>query len=124
MPVDITRIAPGLFLNRWSGQVTLAEVMQAEQDGLRLLQPDETRVVLVNDLSAASKFPMDLKALRRITETNPHIIALLVVDAPSMIRMVGEVQAKTLNWLVEFHNTLEQALERGHALLQTDKPET
>ncbi len=117
MPVEITRIESGLYLNRWHGQVTLAEVMQAEQDGLHMLQPDETRVVLVNDLSAASKFPMDIKALRRIAATNPHIVALLVVDAPSVIRMVGEAQAKSLSWIVEFHDTLDTALARGREIL-------
>lgn len=122
MPVEITRIESGLYLNRWHGQVTLAEVMQAEQDGLQMLQPDETRVVLVNDLSAASKFPMDIKALRRIAETNPHVVALLVVDAPSMIRMVGEAQAKSLSWIVEFHDTLDTALTRGHEILSSPTP--
>lgn len=118
MAIETTRVAPGLFINRWIGEVTLADVVESETAGQAMLQPDETRVVLVNDLSAATRFPLDIKALQRIAETNPQVIALLVVDAPSMIRMVGEAQAKRGNWLVEFYDTLDAALERGRGLLE------
>lgn len=120
MPIETTRITARLYLNRWQGHVTMAEVIESEQQGLQMLAPDETRVVLVNDLSAATQFPTDIKALRRIADTNPHILALLVVDAPSMIRMVGEAQAKSINWIVEFYATLEEALQRGRELLNDD----
>ncbi|MBZ0294389.1 MAG: hypothetical protein K8L99_17635 [Anaerolineae bacterium] len=118
MPIETTRIAPGLFLNRWQGDVTMAHVTQAEQVGAQMLLPEETRVVLINDLSAADRFPTDIRALRRITETNPRVIALLVVDAPSMIRMVGEAQARQVQWIIEFYDTLGDALERGRVLLE------
>ena len=117
MPIDTTRIQAGLFLNRWQGDVTMREVLESEKNGINMLQPDETRVVLVNDLSAANRFPTDIRALRRIAETNPQLIALLVVDAPSMVRMVGEAQAKNLSLLVEFYDTVEEALARGQDLL-------
>ncbi len=120
MPIETTRIQTGLFLNRWLGDVTLDEIIESEKNGLQMLQPDEKQVVLVNDLSAANRFPTDIRALRRIADTNPQIMALLVVDAPSMIRMVGEAQAKNLSWIVEFYETLDEALARGRVLLNTD----
>lgn len=117
MPIEIKRIAPGLFLNRWQGDVTMADVTQSEQTGVQMLLPGETRVVLVNDLSAVGRFPVDVRALRRVVEANPHVIALLVVDAPSILRMAGEAQAKRIEWVVEFYDTLDDALARGQALL-------
>jgi hypothetical protein len=122
MPIITTRIQPGLFLNQWQGHITMQDVLASEHDGLRLLQPDETRVVLVNDLSAAETFPADIKALRRIAETNPHLVAVLVVAAPGMIRMVGEAQARTISLIVEFYATLDEALTRGRELLAEDNP--
>ena len=119
MPIDTTRIQTGLFLNRWQGDVTTSEVLESEKNGINMLQPDETRVVLVNDLSAANRFPTDIRALRRIAETNPQLIALLVVDAPSMVRMVGEAQAKNLRLLVEFYDTIDEAFERAKAILSS-----
>lgn len=118
MPIEIAQVEPGLYLNKWVGHVTMDEVLQSERQGAALMGADETRVVLVNDLSDVTNLPMDLKALRRVAESNPQVIALLVVNAPGIVRLVGEAQAKTLSWTVEFFNDVEGALERGRALLR------
>ncbi len=120
MPIQITRIAPGLFLNTWIGHITMDDVLQSEREGAAALSADETRIVLVNDLSAVTHLPMDVKALRRVAESNPQIIGLLLVKAPGIVRLMGEAQAKTVNWHVEFLDDLDTALERGRELLQMD----
>lgn len=119
MPIQIARVEPGLYLNTWVGHITMADVLQSEQDGVAALNPDETRIVLVNDMSAVTHLPMDVKGLRRVAESNPQIRALLLVKAPGIVRLMGEAQAKTikLDWLVEFFDDLDSALARGQAIL-------
>lgn len=120
MPIQITQVEPGIYLNTWVGHVTMDDVLQSERDGEALLRVDETRVVLVNDLSQVTHVPMDLKALRRVAENNPHVVALLVVNAPSIVRVVGAAQAQTVKWRVEFFDDLERAFERGRTLLREE----
>jgi hypothetical protein len=117
MPIEITHVESGVYLNRWIGHVTLDDVQQSEQEGVKLLRPDEPQVVLVNDLSDVTKLPLDLKALRRVVEKNPQVIALLVVNAPPIVRLAGEAQAKTVTWHIEFFDALDAAYERARALL-------
>lgn len=117
MPIETTRIENGIYLNRWIGAVTLDDVLQSEQRGAKNLRTDEPRVVLVNDLSEVTKVPMDAKALRRVVENNPQVIGLLIVDAPMLLRMMGEVQAKSVSWIVEFFDALDAAYERARVLL-------
>lgn len=116
MPIETTRVEAGVYLNRWIGHITLDDILASEREGERLITPDEKRIVLVNDLSAATRLPLDLKALRRIAELNPQIIALLVVNAPALVRMAGEAQAKLVSWRVEFFDSLDVALERARSL--------
>jgi hypothetical protein len=59
-------------------------------------------VVLVNDLADAERVPGDVRALRRIAADNPHVLALLVVSAPAVLRMVAEAQAASAPWQVGF----------------------
>jgi hypothetical protein len=117
MPIETTRIENGIYLNRWIGAVTMEDVLQSEQSGTQNLRPDEPRVVLVNDLSEVSKVPLDTKALRRVVENNPQVIGLLIVNAPVLLRMVGEVQAKSVSWIVEFFDAMDAAYERARVLL-------
>jgi hypothetical protein len=117
MPIEITHVESGVYLNRWIGHVTLDDIQQSELEGTKLLRSDEPQVVLVNDLSDVTKLPLDLKALRRVVEKNPQVIALLVVDAPPIVRLAGEAQARTVTWYIEFFETLDAAYERARALL-------
>lgn len=122
MPIETTRIENGIYLNRWIDAVTMEDVLQSEQNGMKNLRSDEPRVVLVNDLSEVKKVPLDTKALRRVVENNPQVVALLIVNAPALLRMVGEVQAKSVSWIVEFFDALDAAYERARGLL-TEKPD-
>lgn len=122
MPIETTRIENGIYLNRWVGAVTMEDVLQSEQNGAKNLRSDEPRVVLVNDLSEVKKVPLDIRALRRVVENNPQVIALLIVNAPALLRMVGEAQAKSVSWIVEFFDALDEAYERARGLL-TEKPD-
>ncbi len=117
MPIETTRIENGIYLNRWIGAVTMDDVLQSEQSGATNLHPDEPRVVLVNDLSEVKKVPLDTKALRRVVENNPQVIGLLIVNAPALLRMVGEAQAKSVSWTVEFFDALDVAYVRARVLL-------
>jgi hypothetical protein len=122
MPIETTRIENGIYLNRWIGAVTMEDVLESEQNGTTNLRADEARVVLVNDLSEVKKVPLDTKALRRVVENNPQVIGLLIVNAPVLLRMAGEVQAKSVSWIVEFFDALDAAYERARGLL-TEKPD-
>lgn len=117
MPIKTKRIESGIYLNRWIGAVTMEDILQSEQDGMKNLGPDEPCVVLVNDFSEVTRVPLDAKALRRMVENNPQVIGLLIVNAPALLRMVGEAQAKSVSWIVEFFDTLDIAYERARALL-------
>jgi len=117
MPIETTRIENGIYLNRWIGAVTMEDVLQSEQNGIKNLRSDEPRVVLVNDLSDVRKVPLDTKALRRVVENNPQVIGLLIVNAPMLLRMAGEAQAKSVSWTVEFFDALDAAYERARGLL-------
>lgn len=110
-------MSAGLYLNTWIGHVTMEDVLASEREGAALLTADETRVVLVNDLSQVTHLPLDVKALRRVAENNPQVIALLVVHAPNIVRLMGEAQARTVDWQIEFFEDQEHAIERGRALL-------
>lgn len=118
MPIETMRIDHGLYVNRWTGDVTIDDIAQAASVGIGLMQTHgETRVVLVNDLSAVARLPVDARALRRIAADNPHVVALLVVDAPVMVRMVAEAQAASAPWQIAFCETLDAAYAQGRALL-------
>jgi hypothetical protein len=117
MPIETTRIENGIYLNRWIGAVTMEDVLQSEQRGIKMIGADEPRVVLVNDLSEVSKMPLDTKALRRVVENNPQVIGLLIVNAPVLLRMAGEAQAKKVSWIVEFFDVLDSAYARARVLL-------
>jgi hypothetical protein len=118
MPIETARLEHGLYLNRWLGAVTLDEITQAARDGGALMQTHgEKQAVLVNDLANAERLPADVRALRRVAADNPHVIALLVVNAPSMLRMVAEAQAASVPWVVGFFETVEAACAHGRALL-------
>jgi methionine synthase I (cobalamin-dependent) len=118
MPIRITQVEPGLYLNTWIGHITMDDVLQSEREGAAMMTEGETRVVLVNDLSDVTHLPVDLKALQRVTENNPQVIALLVVNAPGIVRLMGEAQAKLVKWQIAFMDDLERALEEGRALLR------
>lgn len=118
MPVETTRAERGLYVNRWLGAVTLDDIAQAAQAGGALMQAHgETRVVLVNDLGAVGRLPADTRALRRIAADNPQVIALLVVNAPSIVRLVAEAQAASAPWPIGFYDTVEAACAQGRGLL-------
>ena len=118
MPIETERLESGLYLNRWQGDITLDEIHASETQGAALMQQHgEEKVVLVNDLTDIRKVPMDLKALRRVVENNPQVVALLVVNAPSMMQMYGQAQAQTVPWIIDFFDTMDEALSRGRDLL-------
>ena len=118
MPIETTRLGHGLYLNRWLGAVTLDDIAQSAQAGGALMRAHgEARVVLVNDLADAERLPGDVRALRRIAADNPHVLALLVVSAPAVLRMVAEAQAASTLWQVGFFETVDEACAHGRALL-------
>lgn len=118
MPIETARVERGLYVNRWLGAVTLADIAQVAQAGRALMQAHaETRVVLVNDLGAAERLPADMRALRRAAADSPQVIALLVVNAPSLVRAVAEAQAASAPWPVGFFDTVEAACAHGRGLL-------
>lgn len=118
MPIETERLDTGLYLNRWQGDITLAEIHTSEAQGAALMQQHgENKVVLVNDLTDIGKVPLDLKALRRVVENNPQVIALLLVNAPSMMQMFAQAQAQTVTWIIDFFDTMDEAVNRGRDLL-------
>lgn len=119
MPVEIARVERSLYLNRWLGAVTLDDVMQAAQAGRALMQLHaEAQVVLVNDLESVERLPADARLLRRMAADNPQIIALLVVSAPSVVRLMAEAQAASAPWQIGFFDTVEAACAHGRGLLR------
>lgn len=118
MPIETTRLGHGLYLNRWLGAVTLDDIARSAQAGSALMQAHgEARVVLVNDLADVERLPGDVRALRRIAADNPHVLALLVVSAPAVLRMVAEAQTASAPWPVDFFETVDDACAHGRALL-------
>lgn len=118
MPIETERLDHGLYLNRWQGDITLDEIRASEARGAGLMQQHgEAKVVLINDLTDIRKVPLDLKALRRVVENNPQVIALLIVNAPSMLQMYGQAQAQTVPWIIDFFDTIDAAVSRGRDLL-------
>lgn len=118
MPIETTRLGHGLYLNRWLGAVTLDDIAQSAAAGSALMQAHgEACVVLVNDLADAERLPGDVRALRRIAADNPHVLALLVVNAPTMLKAVAETQAVSALWPVSFFETVDEACAHGRALL-------
>ena len=118
MPIEIARVERGLYLNRWLGVVTLDDVAGAAQTGRALMQThDEAQVVLVNDLAAAERLPGDVRVLRRLAADNPQVIALLVVSAPSLVRVMAEAQAAGAPWQVGFFDSIDAACAHGRGLL-------
>lgn len=122
MPIITTRLEKGIYLNVWEGRISLADIEESERAGVALLQMDEDQVVLINDLSQATHFPMDPKALQHLAKRNKRIAALVMVNTPIIARTIGEIQAKRSGWPLYFVDTQEDALAQAHAILAGQGP--
>lgn len=123
MPITITHLEKGIYLNIWEGRITLADLEESKQRGEALLQKDEVHVVLINDLSQATHFPMDINALKQHAERIDQLAGMVMVNTPIIARTIGEVQAKLHGWSLYFVDTLDEAIIQAHAILAKHTPE-
>lgn len=122
MPISITRVEKGIYLNIWEGRITVQEMEESEQRGLAMLEDDEQQIVLINDLGAATHFPMDIKMLKDHVQRNGKIAGIVMINTPLIARTVGEMQAKLNGWALYFVDTQEAALTKARAILAALNP--
>jgi hypothetical protein len=121
MPIQVAFIEPGIYLSEWIGQVTADEVRQSQRDGTALANThQEKRTVLIVDFAQMRRFPIDISLLNRSAVRDPRLHRILLVNAPSGVRLVAGTLAKVYPKAaerIEVRADRADGLARAHELL-------
>jgi hypothetical protein len=122
MPISTKRLEPGIYYADWYGYVTRQEIMQSPLDVKVLAMEDNrARYVIIIDTGRFRNGDFDVRALMnaaRIIEQST--IARVVVQAPTLAKVAGNILNKLIGSHFEFVPTLEAAMNRARVLLTGD----
>lgn len=118
MPVDITRIQPGIYLNIVSGRIKVDDINNTIAEMSRLAEEyNDPCYVVIGDASAVKNIPFDIRTLRRLAEQDRRIAGFLIVQAPYLAQMAANIITKVSPVILETYETLDEALQRAQALV-------
>lgn len=120
MTVTSERIERGIYLSRFSDDITVEQVLAAQAEGLeQVSEHGEARYVLMMDLTEMKRFPADTRAfLAKAEELLRGLVNVFVVNAPLPARMLGDTVSKMRPSLhIEFFEDVDAAIDRARVLL-------
>jgi hypothetical protein len=118
MPIIVERLEAGIYQSIWTEYVNLEAMLTAAVRRRELASADnaETYVSII-DVSQLGSIPFDLDALRKAVESDPRVVAFLVVGVSLQARILVESLIKTTSVKIEFASSTEDALKRARTLL-------
>jgi hypothetical protein len=123
MPIDITRLEPGIYRAHLHGLIQLDEALATQANGKQLAQAHgDARYVLIVEVDPATDMPFDIRNAGQVIRSN-EAAQIYVVGATLHIRLL----LKLLGGLFGFKDfttckTLDDALTRARAVLATPSP--
>lgn len=118
MPVQLSRLEPGIYRTALSGEILLNELIESQSQGAQLAaeQGDEAYVLII-DIARDTSMPFDIRNTGQLVEKN-SALAVLSVGASFHIRFLVSLLGRFFQiGRVEHHNKLENAVERARQLL-------
>jgi hypothetical protein len=117
MPIILEHKDAGVIVAHWQNVVTIEDVIHRTDDVRQLAdQHGDGAYSVVVDLTEVTRIPVDLTNLRSIVRADPRVLAFLIVDAPAVGRMVGQILSKLTTNHFEFFDRLEDAVNRAGQL--------
>ncbi|MCU0499612.1 MAG: hypothetical protein MUF87_19860 [Anaerolineae bacterium] len=114
MPVEASRIEHGIYLSRWVGDLGYEELRQGQLDGLALVKADGiTQYVLIIDMLQLGKLLQDVRTMRQIVQSDPHLEHVIVVGvSPALSFLATTLQRLTGRFRdLQFCKTLDEAIQ-------------
>jgi hypothetical protein len=123
VPINITRLEPGIYKAHLSGVIQLDEALATQADGKRAAQEHgDARYVLIVEVDRDTDMPFDIRSAGQVIRSN-DAQQTYVVGATLHIRLL----LKLLGGLFGFKDfitckTLDDALARARTALATPAP--
>lgn len=124
MPITVEYKEAGIYIAHWHNVVAIEEVT-SKMDAVRRLADENGDSIysLIVNLAEVKRIPVDLKRLRGIAHSDPRVLAFIVVEAPAIGRMVGQMLSRITAYNFEFFDRLDDALIRARQLYAARKTE-
>lgn len=126
MQIEVTYQEQGIVLNHYQGVVSIDHMLDVTARNKALVRGQGlTRFVTIIDASALQSISADAKTLGPTSSRldPPLCVGYLVINAPLMVRALGDFVRRLFGYQVTFHRTLDEALVQARHLLDTLPPE-
>ncbi|MEO0563768.1 MAG: hypothetical protein AAF125_16805 [Chloroflexota bacterium] len=123
MPVEIERLEPDIFLLHWIGDIGVKDLAASHAETTAITTADGIdRYVHIISTAELGKIPADAIGARQVLIDYSNVIALLMIDSPTIIRILTRtVNSITPQVAIETHSDLEAAKARAYTLLGRDE---
>jgi hypothetical protein len=118
MPVEISRIQPGIYLNVVSGALQTEVIGSAIEEMASLAaEHNDPYYVVISDATEVKNIPFDIKTLRRFAEKERRIAGFLIVQAPYLAKVAANIITRVSSVTLETYETRDAALQRAQEML-------
>ena len=129
MPIETTRVEPGIYLLRWYGDLTVEDIIGNNENDMALFQQHgETNIVLIIDMTDAGKQPLELHELGKVIKANKGRVQVIRLHAPFGAKMVGSALMRLypmsdIRYMENEDEALQAARQMRDGHVPTQKPE-
>lgn len=118
MPVELSRLEPGIYRTALSGEIMLNELIASQSQGAQMAaEQGDSAYILIIDIARNTAMPFDIRNTGQLVEKN-EALAVLSVGASFHIRFLVSLLGRFFQiGRVEHHNKLENAVDRARQIL-------
>jgi hypothetical protein len=129
VPIETTRVEPGIYRLRWYGDLTVEDILGDNENNMGMFRPNgETNAVLMIDMKDAGKQPLELPEMGNVIKANQGRVQVILLHAPFGVKMIGSALKRLypmsdIRYMENEADALEAARQMRDAHLPTQKPE-
>lgn len=118
MPVELSRLEPGIYRTALSGEIMLNELTDSQARGAQMAaEHGDSAYVLIIDIRRGTSMPFDIRNTGQLVEKN-NALAVLSVGASFHIRFLVSLLGRFFQiGHVEHHGKLENAVDHARQIL-------
>lgn len=119
MPVNISLLEANIYRGEWVGDITIEEVIASMQEVVETANDAKfERYVLLVDLTQAGRIPFDFRNLLHISNMDARVIEFVVINAPMVGQVLGNMLKKLSNQPFSFADTVDAGIQVARQLLE------